>query len=205
MQAILLLTLLLLAAKPQHQAAAAAAAASSDATARLEAAARSNDVAAAKQAVKDGAVINAQGGGGQTPLMAATLSGSTDIVRFLLDEHSTQVDFSIGEKDGYTPMHGAGFQGRADIAALLIAAGLDPSDRHKDGYTPIHRACWGRQQRHTDTVRVLLEQGKVDVNELANGNTPLDSALASGNDATVELLRSKGGRTAGDIAVDKEL
>jgi ankyrin repeat protein len=46
---------------------------------------------------------------------------------------------------------------------------------------------------------------QVDVNELANGNTPLDSALASGNDATVELLRSKGGRTAGDIAVDKEL
>jgi ankyrin repeat protein len=54
----------------------------------------------------------------------------------LLDEHSARIDFSIGEKDGYTPMHGAGFQGRADIARLLIAAGLDPSDRHKVGMQP---------------------------------------------------------------------
>ncbi|WIA28268.1 hypothetical protein OEZ86_010822 [Tetradesmus obliquus] len=201
MQPVLFSLLVLLAAGPQLQAAAA----SSDPTAQLEAAARSNDVAAAQQAIQDGADVNAQGGGGQTPIMAATLSGSTDIVRFLLDEHSSRVDTSIGEKDGYTPMHGAGFQGRADIARLLIAAGLNPSDRHRDGFTPIHRACWGRQQRHTDTVRVLLEDGKVDVNELANGNTPLDSALGSGNEATVALIRSKGGRTAGDIAMDREL
>jgi ankyrin repeat protein len=62
-----------------------------------------------------------------------TLLGSAAAAagRFLLDEHSTRINFSIGEKDGYTPMHGAGFQGRADIARLLIAAGLDPSDRHK--------------------------------------------------------------------------
>jgi len=41
-------------------------------------------------------------------------------------------DVSIGEKDGYTPMHGAGFQGRAEVAKLLIAHGLDPSDVHSD-------------------------------------------------------------------------
>jgi ankyrin repeat protein len=57
----------------------------------------------------------------------------------LLDEHSARIDFSIGEKDGYTPMHGAGFQGRADIARLLIAAGLDPSDRHKVSMHPLQK------------------------------------------------------------------
>lgn len=31
----------------------------------------------------------------------------------------------------------------------------------QDGVTPIHRACWGSQQRHTDTVRMFLEDGKV--------------------------------------------
>ena len=41
-------------------------------------------------------------------------------------------DVSIGEKDGYTPMHGAGFQGRAEVTKLLIAHGLDPSDVHSD-------------------------------------------------------------------------
>ncbi len=63
--------------------------------------------------------------------MHAVLSGRTKAVEFLLKNGA---DTAIGEKDGYTPMHGAGFQGRADIAKLLIEHGLDPNDRHKDGY-----------------------------------------------------------------------
>jgi hypothetical protein len=46
---------------------------------------------------------------------------------------------------------------------------------------------------------------QVDVNEMCNGGTPLDAALGSGNEATVALLKSKGGRTAGDIAAEREL
>ena len=60
-------------------------------------------------------------------------------------------DWKIPEKDGYTPMHGAGFQGRAEIAKLLIEHGLDKSDRHQDGYTPMLRACWGNEARHAET------------------------------------------------------
>eukprot|EP00240_Pyramimonas_obovata_P014681 CAMPEP_0118945348 /NCGR_PEP_ID=MMETSP1169-20130426/42074_1 /TAXON_ID=36882 /ORGANISM="Pyramimonas obovata, Strain CCMP722" /LENGTH=193 /DNA_ID=CAMNT_0006891037 /DNA_START=122 /DNA_END=703 /DNA_ORIENTATION=- len=93
---------------------------------------------------------------GQTPLMKAVLSGKLNAVQFLL---ARGANVSIGEKDGYTPMHGAGFQGRAEIAKVLIAHGLDVNDRHKDGFTPIQRACWGRDRRHTDTVRVFLEAG----------------------------------------------
>ena len=65
-------------------------------------------------------------------------------------------DATIGEGDGYTPMHGAGFQGRGEVAKLLIVHGLDPSDVHSDGYTPLHRSCWGGEQRHTDMAKVLL-------------------------------------------------
>merc|ERR1712212_1420667 len=82
---------------------------------------------------------------GQTPLMMAVLMGKEEVVRSLLKEPA--VDASIPEKDGYTPFHGAGFQGRANIARMLIkdSRGLDPSDRHKDGFQPIHRACWGEE------------------------------------------------------------
>ena len=45
---------------------------------------------------------------GQTPLMKAVLFGQTEIVEELLK--LDEVDVTIGEKDGYTPMHGAGFQ-----------------------------------------------------------------------------------------------
>ena len=34
-------------------------------------------------------------------------------------------DTTVPEKDGYTPMHGAGFQGRAEIAKILLDHGVD--------------------------------------------------------------------------------
>ena len=91
---------------------------------------------------------------GQTPLMMAVLMGKEEVVKMLLKE--SVVDASIPEKDGYTPFHGAGFQGRASIARMLIkdSRGLDPSDRHKDGFQPLHRACWGGEARHAETVKV---------------------------------------------------
>ena len=36
---------------------------------------------------------------------------------------------------------------------------MDVNDKHSDGNTPLHRACWGREQRHTDTVLAMLELG----------------------------------------------
>ena len=94
---------------------------------------------------------------GQTPLMMAVLMGKEEVVRLLLKEPT--VDASIPEKDGYTPFHGAGFQGRASIARMLIkdSRGLDPNDRHKDGFQPIHRACWGGEARHAETVKVSMK------------------------------------------------
>ena len=54
-------------------------------------------------------IIDRPGPGGQTPLMAAVLMGSTKCTDFLLKQGA---DHTIGEKDGYTPVHGAAFQGR---------------------------------------------------------------------------------------------
>jgi len=81
---------------------------------------------------------------------------------------------TIGEMQGYTPMHGAGFQGRDEIATLLILHGLDPSDRHADGFTPLHRACWGREERHTETVRALLRAGVRPNEAAADGSFPCE-------------------------------
>ena len=94
---------------------------------------------------------------GQTPVMMSVLRGQTEMVRLLLAE--PVVDVSIGEMQGYTVMHGAGFQGRADILRLLLEdkRNIDPRDFHEDGFSPLHRACWGDEPRHTETVRVFLE------------------------------------------------
>merc|ERR1711990_357988 len=141
------------------------------------------NVAKVKDLISNGQDINQRGSGGQTPLMNAVLSGQTEVVKALLE---LGADHKIPEKDGYTPMHGAGFQGRAEIAKILIAHGLDASDRHNDGYTPIHRACWGREARHTETVRAFIDAG-VDPNE-ANSQGKTCSDMTQ-NDGTRKLLK----------------
>ena len=42
---------------------------------------------------------------------------------------------------------------------ILKEHGLDMLDRHKDGFIGMHRACWGQEQRHTDTVEAFLKAG----------------------------------------------
>merc|ERR1712194_479290 len=102
--------------------------------------------------------------------------------KYLLD---MKADATWGEKDGYTPFHGAGFQGRAKVAKHLLAAGLDPSDRHKDGSTPLHRSCWGREDRHTEMVRFLLKNGVSPEEPDKNGRTCLEMTQ---NAATTKLV-----------------
>merc|ERR1711913_68311 len=69
---------------------------------------------------------------GQTPVMVSVLRGRTEMVRLLLAEDA--VDVTIGEMQGYTVMHGAGFQGRAEILKLLLEdkRDIDPSEIHQD-------------------------------------------------------------------------
>ena len=80
-------------------------------------------------------------------------------------------------------------QGRAEVARVLIDAGLDAQNFHQDGYQGIHRACWGRETRHADTVRVFIEHGGVpwDVRD-KHGETPLDHVRRSGNGETIRVL-----------------
>jgi ankyrin repeat protein len=113
---------------------------------------------------------------GQTALMAAVLGGRRDLVEFLLDDEA--VDAGLGDKDGYTPVHGAGFQGRAEIMGLLHRRGWDVNRVHEgDGYRPIHRACWGREARHHETVRYLVEEAGVPFDVPSSGRHPRQTCL----------------------------
>jgi len=133
---------------------------------------QADDIAMLTKHIDGGLEINEKGQGGQTPLMMAVLSGKTSAVEVLL---SRGADTSIGEQDGYTPCHGAGFQGRAEIMKLLLKHGLRcDTDRHSDGYTALHRACWGREERHTSTVRVLLKAGTPPDQASSDGKMPVD-------------------------------
>ena len=151
----------------------------------MHAAVGQGDLDRFKAAVAAGADINTRStSGSQTAIMGATLRGHKSIVEECLE---LGADLTIAEQDGYTPMHGAGFQGRPEIAALLITKGkMDPQDTHKDGYQPIHRACWGREQRHADMVAVLIKAGVPADVAAGNGKTCAEMTQCP---ATKEVLR----------------
>jgi ankyrin repeat protein len=124
---------------------------------------------------------------GQTPLMAATLRGMALTVELLLESGA---DPTIGEKQGYTPAHGAGFQGQTAVMRVLKKYNLDLNDFHADGNSPFHRACWGRTERHAELVRYMVEDGGVDVNLPSNeGQTCMQM---TSNAMTKEVLRTLG-------------
>jgi ankyrin repeat protein len=151
---------------------------------------------------------------GQTALMGATLRGHANVVEYLLKlqndanddgrRRTTKVDATMPEKDGYTPAHGAGFQGRADIMRLLARNGINVmDDYHVDGFAPLHRACWGREERHTETVRVLVSELGVDINlpDRKNGAVCADM---TNNPATKRFL-SEHSATAASAGATEEL
>ncbi|CAB9526287.1 repeat domain-containing protein 55 [Seminavis robusta] len=152
---------------------------------------RDDESSAIAQAAKDGANINVKDPrSGQTCLMAATLRGKINVIRQVL---KLGADVTIPEKDGYTPPHGAGFQGRPDIMRLLKEeANVDVINApHPDGYFPFHRACWGREKRHAETVKYLLEIGE-DVNRKGAGNQPQTCAEMTKNHYTLAILKAHG-------------
>lgn len=129
----------------------------SDADQALFSALSDEDTDAASAALKDGASINAiSPRGQQTPLMQSVLHGRTKMVKWCLENGA---DHTIPERDGYTPMHGAGFQGRAEIAEILFKAGVPLRDVHADGNEPAIRTCWGSEPRHLEALEFFLDNG----------------------------------------------
>lgn len=159
--------------------------------------AEEDSVDAVAAALAEGANINFRDAmSGQTCVMAATLRGKPNLVRYLLAQGA---DPTIPEKDGYSPPHGAGFQGRAEIMKILKEeAKMDVINApHEDGYAPLHRACWGRQKRHTETVEYLLEIGEDANRKAANGVT---CYAMSPNEGTKNVLIEKYGVVENDYA-----
>ena len=71
--------------------------------------------------------------------MASCLYGHGEITAALLDAGA---DPLVGEQDGFTPAHGAAFQGKVGPMRVLIERGLDWTSFHEDGYAPLHRVLW---------------------------------------------------------------
>jgi ankyrin repeat protein len=122
-----------------------------------------------KESLERGANINVvDKTSGQTPLMAAIMREKHEVAVFLLQKGA---DVKIAENDGYTPAHGAAFQGDLELLKILQDEHKVDilSEEHEDGYLPFHRACWGTTKGHSDVVEFYLKSGIDPDLEAKNG------------------------------------
>ena len=127
---------------------------------------------------------NTIGTQGNTPLHDAGLKAQPEIVTLLL-QHGAKVD--LLSKSGTLPLHDAALGGNAEIIRELVAHGATlPAKTQETEETPLHiAAAWGK----LDAIRTLLALGAPTEVKDKRGRTPLDAAIANGQQEAVALLR----------------
>jgi hypothetical protein len=101
----------------------------------LHMAALEDDVEALREGIAAGGDVNEEAPGTRsTPLITASMFGSTEVARALIDAGA---DLNVQNADGSTALITAAFMGRTEIVEALLAAGADRSIRNNAGSTAL--------------------------------------------------------------------
>jgi len=167
----------------------------------LTAASRDN-AAGVKAALVAGADVNARDNHGQTALLFAVQHNDLALALELI-QNGADINAQALNQD--TPWLLAGALGRTEmLAAMLETAKVDYAIRNRYGGNALIPAC---ERGHVDTVRLLLERSKIDVNHINNlGWTGLLEAviLSDGGPRHVEIVRLLVAAGADPNIADKE-
>jgi uncharacterized protein len=154
---------------------------------QLLTAAGRDDAAGVKAALYVGAAIDARDNQGQSALLLAVQHGDVDLARFLIGQ-GADVNAEAANHD--TPWLLAGALGRTEILATMLDTGkVDYTIRNRYGGNALIPAC---ERGHVDTVRLLLDRSKIDVDHINNlGWTALLEAviLSDGGPRHIEIVR----------------
>jgi ankyrin repeat protein len=146
-------------------------------------AAREGKLQEAKEALNDGARVDAvDEEHGLTPLDWAAMKGGKEMVGMLIEKGA---NVNAAKKDGETPLHTAANGGHKEIAEIMIEKGAKVDAADKNGETPLYNAA---QKGHKEIVEILIDKGaKVDAKD-KYGETPLYCAARYGHKEIAEML-----------------
>jgi ankyrin repeat protein len=119
-----------------------------------------------------------------TPLHYAALCGFPTVVKFLLIEHSQEID-TLGFDNNSTALHLACRRGHVEVVYVLLDSGADAEalDKHKS--SPLHEASQGG---HAELVRILLDRGVDTKSKNYAGHPPVFLALMGGHVPVVKVF-----------------
>ncbi|KAI0263804.1 ankyrin repeat-containing domain protein, partial [Gloeopeniophorella convolvens] len=161
-------------------------------TAALRLASANGHLEVASLLLEKGASADGPGGKLESPLRIASASGHLDIIR-LLCKHHADINAASGEDDE-TALQAAARRGDLRTIQFLLREGADLLlERHADvsicgpqRRTPLSIAS---ERGHTDVVRCLLGDPRIDVNAAENeGYVALQNASLNGHLEIVQLL-----------------
>ncbi|KAL6826530.1 ankyrin repeat-containing domain protein [Trichoderma camerunense] len=121
------------------------------------------------------------------PVFVALKKGSTHLVKLLIDQEN---DINaVTKTNKQTMLFAACYEGRADIASLLIQRGADITIQNSAQQTPLYAACGNG---HVDVVKLLIQKNASIKTQDDHGRTPLFAACYSGHVEVAQLLIDKG-------------
>jgi ankyrin repeat protein len=145
------------------------------------------DLNQARRALEKGAYIDDLFDKGYTALIAASMEGHWNVVKFLL-ENGAEVDH---DESRVQALHAASHFGHLEVAQLLLDHGASVDYVGNIGLdeTALHGAC---EAGHADLVELLLENEANIHARSASGWTPLHFASFYGRLAAAQVLLQKG-------------
>eukprot|EP01083_Nonionella_stella_P265562 899463_1 len=135
-------------------------------------------------------IVDSLDSDGNNALNLVARFGHTETVRLLLS--LLKIDVNVKDKHGRSALNSAAKNGNCEVVTVLLQSpNIDVNSQDSDGFTPlnsaVHCVSYASTTRHVDTVRILLSEENVDVNQPCNimRKSPLHNARTG---EVIELL-----------------
>jgi len=143
--------------------------------------------------------------GAPLDVFAAAVLGRTDLIDTLAAADPSLVH--ARDAGGYTPLHLAAWNGKADTAALLLDAGADADALNERGETPLALAViYENEHGMAEVIDLLLERGShADIFTAVRLPLPDTVARLLRENPGLARTANRYGRTPAQYAIDKGL